>query len=180
MTISKPVASQLLAQWIAEEFPQLFDALATRANADPASLAGITDVLRSIGSGISTAARSVATGLTTAVKQVGGLLNSPQGMSTLSSLASVYLQTKQAKDSLALQVQQAQAGQPPQPITTVTTGEGTYMAYTPQPGVQMSVTSDLLRTLSPSFFQRNWPRVLGGGFVATILLAALASGSYRK
>ena len=65
-TIDKQTANVLLAAWLSENAPDVFQALA-KAAGDHASqplsgIGGITDILKSIGSGITSAAKSVASG----------------------------------------------------------------------------------------------------------------------
>jgi len=113
----KQLAAQALAQWLQQNEPELFAVLAQQA-AGSGELAGITDVLTSIGSGIAKAASTVGSGIATAAKSVGSFLASPNGVSVLSSLGQTYLQTTAQKNALQVQLAAAQAGQPPAPIET--------------------------------------------------------------
>lgn len=111
----------LFAAWLAENRPDLFNALARASGAQtgqPMKLEGFTDILASIGSGISSAARSVASGLSTTVKGVGNFLASSSGQSALARLGTAYVAIKTAPEAAALQAQvdRANAGLAPAPI----------------------------------------------------------------
>lgn len=119
------VSKTLYAAWLAENFPAVFNDLATRAAAaartrpPPAmKLEGFTDILSSIGSSIGTAAKAVAGGLSTTVKSVGAFLNTDAGQGALSTVAQLYAAKKLAPSASALselQYQRAAQGLAPVP-----------------------------------------------------------------
>lgn len=164
-----------LAEWLAQNEPELFAALAARAEQ---GLSGITDFFSTLGTGIAKAASSIGTGLTTAVKGVGSFLASPNGLSTLSTLGQTYLQTQAQKNALKVQLATVQAGQQPAPIETrYDAATGTYVpVYVPPAGTAQLLTPDLsaqlMRDAQPAW-NRYMPWLIGGGIAAAFLLAWL-------
>lgn len=157
--ITPDTAADALAQWIMVNEPQLFDALLART---PQSVSGIADILSNIGGGVATAA-----------KNVGSFLASDAGMSTLSSLGGMYLQTRMQKDALKIQVKQAQQGLPPAPIQTQGNPmTGTTSAYYyPQGQAPIPLTPQLTAQLLPKTNYLPW-LVGGGAFLLVTLLLA--------
>lgn len=115
------VSHTLLAAWLAENQPNVFNALVRRAGIAeaPQRLEGFTDILKSLGSGISNVAKSVAGGLSSTVKSVGAFLGTKEGAASLTALASTYGAIQLSKvQSQAVQTQasRAAAGLAPAPI----------------------------------------------------------------
>lgn len=128
-----------LADWLMKNQPELFTALAQRAEAR-AQLSGITDFFSSLGTGVANAA-----------SQVGSFITSPEGMKTLTGLTTVYLQNKSQKDALNAQIKLAQAGMTLAPIATTTDvygGTGAYY-YPPGGGPPIPMNSQLGARLAP-------------------------------
>lgn len=140
-------AADAFAQWLMVNEPQLFEALLART---PQSLHGFADILSNIGGGIASAA-----------KNVGSFLTSEDGMKTLGSLSTVYLQTRMQKDAMKIQLAQAQQGLPPQPIQTQPTASGQVGAfYYPPNAAPIPVTPQL----AAQFIPRDYtPWYIGGG-----------------
>lgn len=119
-------AAEALAKWLAENQPEIFEGALRAAQGKPiprtaSNLAGIADVMSSIG-----------TGLSTAVRSVGSFIASPGGVATLGTLGGLYLQSQAQRDALRLQTSAAQAGYSPYPVQN--TGYNTNSAipiYTP-------------------------------------------------
>jgi hypothetical protein len=170
----KEVAAEALAQWLAVNEPELFAALAARADRT-GDLSGITDIISSIGSGIAKAASTVGSGLTAAVKGVGSFIASKDGLSTLASLGGSYLQTQAQKNALQVQLAQVQAGQPPAPIETrYDPTTGSYVpVYVPASGVPQALTPDLSAQLlrQAGFDWGRWaPWLIGGGIAFGVVV----------
>lgn len=172
MATAKLVSNTLMAAWLQEQYPSLFEDLAKHASAS--GLAGITDILSSIGSGISDAASSVASGLSSAVQQVGSFLTSDAGQKTLATLAAAKLQQAQTQQIVATQAARAAAGQTPAAISTqYNPSTGTYMpVMTTSTGQQVPLTQAALQSLQPSFLSQYgiW---IAGGAAALVLVAML-------
>lgn len=144
-------SAQSLAIWLAQEQPQVFEALLRTAMGEPRpQLNGLTDWLSSIGTSVGSAVSSAAQYLT-----------SQEGMKTLSSIGAVYLQTQAQKDALKLQLAQAQAGNALYPIQSVGGNYNTAVPiYTP---TGQSLTPSLTNQLWPTQ-TANWlPWALAGG-----------------
>lgn len=152
--ISNP--AEELAVWLAKNQPDVFQALVTTAQ-HKRQLAGITDWLASVGTTVGGA-----------VKSVGSFIASPQGMATLGTIGTVYLQNQAQKEALRLQMAQAQAGYPPQPVYTAGSGEYAQPYYRdPTTGQTYPLTSQLANQLKPPM---NWSLIgLAGGAVVLIL-----------
>lgn len=131
--------AEQLAQWLLKNQPELFTALARRAEGR-AQLSGITDFFSSLGTGVSNAAT-----------QVGSFLTSEDGLKTLTGLTGIYLQTKAQKDALNLQVKLAQAGQAPAPVANSTDPYGGTLPYyyPPNGGPPIPLSSTLAQRLAP-------------------------------
>lgn len=168
-TFVPATSGEEFALWLAKNQPDLF--LKMLKAAQGGKLAGLTDVLASIGSGLSTAA-----------KAVGSFAVSKEGATTIASLGAVYLTTRQQKAALNTQVQLAQLGQSPAPIamppgmqpilssapvspvTGIPTASGTLqnfqpIPYTPEVGQQL-VTTAAFKAYAP------WALAVGGVFLA--------------
>lgn len=163
----KEPAAQAFAAWLQQNEPELFAALAQQA-VTVRGLAGITDILSSIGSGLASAASSVGSAIGTAAKNVGSFLTSSLGMSTLSSLATTYLQSQAQKNALQVQLAQAQANRQPAPIETrYDAATNTYVpVLTTTAGTQTltpDLTAQLLRQSGGFDWQRWLPWIFGVG-----------------
>lgn len=193
MTIEKQVASTLMAAWLAENYPDVFNELLVRATnptgaahavnlAPPAvGLNGFTDTLSSIWGGITKAATTVASGLGTAVKSVGSFLGSEAGANVLATAVALKYGSKSPQASIIdTQYQRSQSGVTPAPIQTVyDQTSGTYVPIlqqqTPQGAVQYPISNQLLNQLQPSFMDRYGVWMVGGG-IALILFVTLLGG----
>jgi hypothetical protein len=148
------------AYWLHNEQPELFAALLKRAVGAPAGLSGITDILRSVGS-------TLASG----VKSVGNFLASKNGQETLTALAGTYAAVKGMQQASVLtQMQRADAGLAPAPITTAYDASGNPVAVYQQAGAQYPMTPDIMRQLTPSsvgsmFRQYGVPIAIGVGLL---------------
>lgn len=164
------VSQTLFAAWLAENQPQVFNALAQRAGAQtgqPQQLSGFTDLLSSIGSSISGAARAVAGGLSSTIKSVGGFLGTGAGQQTLTALATTYA-ASQAGPALQLQADRAAAGQPPAPIQMVwDAAQQKYVATDP---AGQLLSAQRLASYQPSFLSGATPWILGGGALLLVTL----------
>jgi len=146
---------EALALWLAQNQPHVFQALMQHSR-QRAQLSGVTDWLSSVG-----------TSLGGAVKSVGSFLTSQEGIATLGALGTTYLTTRAQRDALRVQVAQAQAGYPPQPVYTVGTDQTPYYRD-PATGQSYPLTSQIANQLQPAM---NWtPLLIGGGVLFTILL----------
>lgn len=168
----REAAAEALALWLQRNEPELFAALVQRAARS--ELAGITDVLTSIGSGIAKAATTVGSGIATAAKSVGSFLASSNGMSVLSSLGQTYLQSQAQKNALQVQLASAQAGQAPAPIETrYNPTTGAYEAIvTSSSGAQLLTPQLTQQLLSQRGFdwQRWAPWLIAGGLGVGVLI----------
>jgi hypothetical protein len=187
MTPQKQIASTLLAAWLAEQHPDLFQEIAVRALnptgaranvtlAPPAiGLSGFTDTLSSIWGGITNAAGKIASGLSTTVQGVGNFLSSPAGASALSAIAAAkYGQGSATQSVIATQLSRTSAGQTPAPIETVyDTTSGTYIPVINQSGQQYPVSPQLLAQLQPPFFERYGLWIAGGALGLVLLVSIL-------
>ncbi len=143
--------TEALALWIAQNQPELFKQLAARSN-QAGQLHGITDWLAGVGSSLGTA-----------VKSVGSFLSSPGGIATIGTLGSAYLQTQQQKNALKVQIAQAQAGYPPQPVYSYGANGATYY-QDPVTGQQIPMSSALANQLMPAKSIADYlPWIFGGG-----------------
>lgn len=145
-----------LANWLARNQPQVFEQLYKAAH-QRAQLSGITDWLSAVGTSVGTAAKSV-----------GSFLTSQEGMATLGTIGSIYLQSQAQKDALKLQVANAQAGYAPANVQTV--GANPYNSVPvyvdPVTGYQQPLTPQLTQQLMPpSSIMQYLPWVLAGGVV---------------
>jgi hypothetical protein len=143
----KENAADALAQWLQQNEPELFAALAARASGE---LAGFMDILKSVGGAIATGVSKVGS----VVKTVGSFIASPSGVSALSALGSTYLQSEAQKNALQVQLAAAQAGLPPAPIETrYDPGTNTYVpVVTTSTGLQ-PLTPDLSSQMVLQFQQ---------------------------
>lgn len=183
----KQIAGTLLAAWLGEQYPEIFQEIAIRAlnptgttsrvtlSPPPVGLSGFTDTLSTIWGGISNAAGKIATGLSSTVQGVGNFLASPAGASALSAIAAAKYGTGSAQQSIIqTQLGRAGVGQTPAPIDTVyDTSTGTYIPVLNQGNQQYPVSPQLLSQLQPTFIDRYglW---LAGGALGLILLVTLA------
>jgi hypothetical protein len=130
-----------LALWLAKNQPEVFEGALRAAQGQsiprtPSNLAGITDVLSSIG-----------TSFGSAVKSVGSFLSSENGIKTLGAVGGLYLQSQAQRDALRLQVATVQAGYPPQPVQNV--------GYNTNTAVPMYGTQPLTPTLTNQLLPRT-------------------------
>lgn len=154
--VSNP--QEQFAVWLAQNQPEVFQALVASATKHR-QMNGITDWLTSVG-----------TSLGGAVKSVGSFISSPQGMATLGTIGTVYLQTQAQKDALKLQVAQVQAGYSPAPVYTSGSGATAQPYYRdPVTGQSYPLTSQLASQLQPA---TNWVPIaaVGGGIILVLIL----------
>lgn len=151
--------AEQLATWLMKNQPEVFTALARRAEGR-AQLAGISDFFSSLG-----------TGVANATSQVGSFLTSEDGLKTLTGLTSVYLQTKAQKDALNLQVKLAQAGQALAPVATTTDVYGGSQPYYYGGSVPQPLTSSLAQRLAPRGVSDFLPLALVAGVGLLAILA---------
>lgn len=199
MSEQKAVASTLLAAWLAEQYPEVFNELLVRSTnptgapsavnvaPPPVGLNGFTDALSSIWGGISSAASSIASsslvqGLGSAVKSVGSFLGTPAGQNVLATAVALKYGNQSSQAAVMYtQNQRAQAGQTPAPIQTVfDQSTGTYVPVltqqTPVGTQQYPVSNQILNALQPTFIDRYGPWIIGGG-IALVLVVTLARRS---
>lgn len=137
-----------LAIWLAEQQPQVFEAvLRTAMGESKPQLNGLTDWLSSIGTSVGNA-----------VNAAGRYLASDEGMKTLSSIGQVYLASQAQKDALKLQLAQAQAGNQLYPIQSV--GQNPYSAIPTING--QTLTPTLTQQLYPTNNAKWIPWAIGG------------------
>ena len=191
MSQQKAVANTLLAAWLAEQYPEVFNELLIRStnptgapNAvnlapPPVGLSGFTDTLSSIWGGITSAASTVANAVAPAVKSVGSFLGSQAGQNILATAVALkYGSGSSQAGIIGTQVNRTQAGQTPAPIQTVyDTSTGTYVPVlnqvTNQGTVQYPVSGSVLNQLQPSFIDRYGVWLVGAG-IGVVLLITLA------
>lgn len=150
-------SGEALAIWLAQNQPQVFQAMYEAAHRDQnvqRGMHGISDWLSAVGTSIGTAA-----------KAVGQFVTSKEGLATLGTIGGLYLQTQAQKDALKLQVANAQAGQAPAPVQSV--GANPYSAVPvyidPVTGQQQALTPQLAQQLAPSPLQQYGPWMMIGG-----------------
>lgn len=164
-----------LANWLLQDQPGLFVQLAKVARIVPrgTTLGDFTDVLSSIGDSLGDA-----------VSSVGDFLTSAQGLSTLASLGTTYMNTTAQKNALNIQLANAAANKAAAPIQTVyNQATGQYQAvYTTANGQQQVVTSATVPQYYPSGtigaataaasnpFQQYLPYIAIGGGVLLLVL----------
>lgn len=192
MSEQKAVANTLLAAWLAEQYPEVFNELLVRSTnptgaprgvnvaPPPVGLSGFTDTLSSIWGGITSAASSVASAVAPAIKSVGSFLGSQAGQNVLATAVALkYGSTSNQAAVIGTQVNRSQAGQTPAPIQTVyDASTGTYVPVLNQntnTGVmQYPVSSSILDRLQPSFIDRYGPWMIGAG-IALVIVATLSA-----
>lgn len=156
MAAIKPDVAQALAKWIAANQPRVFEELAQQAQAH--GLSGFEDIMSGIG---------------TAVSNVGTFLTSPQGLTALTTLGGVYLQTQAQRAALNVQVKNAQAGYAPAPIRTTidgTTGQVITTLDTAQ-GARPFTPADASYYLNAATLKTYIPYILiGGGLLLALFL----------
>jgi hypothetical protein len=186
MDVSKINSSVQFAAWIKLTYPELFDALA-RAAQQHAKTAPVRAALKSKGlSGfldtLSNIASDVTSGIGAAVQNVGNFITSPEGLKTMSGLATSYLQNQAQQAVLQTQLARAQAGQAPAPITYTTaqavTPAGQAIA-TQIPIVQTGtgqftyLSPATLQSYTPGAFIQQYGMWLVIGAVGLVLVFAL-------
>lgn len=158
----RPQSARSLAIWLAEQQPQIFEAvLRTALGEKKPQLNGLTDWLSSIGTNIGSA-----------VNATGKYLASEEGAKTLAVIGTTYLQTQAQKDALKLQLAQAQAGNALYPIQSVGAN----------PNSAVPIYGPTGQILSPSLTQQlyptstmNWlPWAIGGGLLLLFGVFALS------
>lgn len=126
-----PAKAAELARWIADNQPKLFAKLLQQAGTSKAQLGDIMDALSSLGSTVGNA-----------VSSVGNFLVSPDGIKTIGSLGSAYLNSQAQRDALRVQVQRAEQNLPLAPIYTANTnspaGGVFYQPVPTQPAIPFS------------------------------------------
>lgn len=174
-------SAQAFSVWLLKEHPGLFYAVAKHVSPQ---LGGFSDILSNIGGAF-----------TNAVSGVSDWVSNPDNVKSLTSLASTYFAAQaaqaNAKTQLAVlntQVQRAQAGQTPAPIsyaydannqpvpvytgTNALPGLGSpLMLPSGQPAYAMSSSS--LNSLQPSFVQKYGMWLAVGGAAALLVFASL-------
>lgn len=187
VSANQQVAGALLAAWLGQNFPELYNELIIRAGnptgAPPnvqlspppdKGLAGFTDVLSSIWGGITKVATNVASGLSSTVQGVGNFLASKEGASALATLAvAKYGASSSQASVIGTQLNRTQAGQTPAPIQTVyDPATQTYVPVLTQNGVNYPVNNQVLQQLQPSFLDRYgmWIAIGGIGLIALTLI----------
>jgi len=142
-----------LAAWLAENQPNVFAALETRAATASARLNGITDFLSNVGSSI-----------TTGVANVAKFLTSNEGLASIGTLGTAYLQNKTQANVLQTQMNLAMAGQSLAPILNTIGANGQTVAIDQRTG--MPFTSQNIGQYQPSFLaQWGIPLAVGGGLL---------------
>jgi len=171
---SKQQAATELASWLYQVHPELFAAayLAART-ARATTLGDFSDILDSVGSGLS----SVGSGIENAVGSVGSWLTSSQGLTTLSSLGTAYLNNQAQQNVLQTQIARTQALQSPLAVTYTQTANGSVVPVLPysstgvpltlsgttaQPAIAGYVPASptVLQSLTPGFSSLNWSEYL--------------------
>lgn len=166
VTSDKQVANELLAAWLQENYPTVFNELAARAGAPATApgLSGISDIFSSIGGAITSAAKSVASGLSTTIKTVGSVLGSPEGGALLGSILAVKGAGSLTTQTIGTQYDRAQVGYSPAPIQTVyDPATGSYVPVYNNQGQQYQVDQSVLRQLAPSFMQKYGVMIAAAG-----------------
>lgn len=152
------------AHWMAQVHPEIFIAIRKKTlpvNHPVQGLAGISDVLSSVGDSLSSAASAV-----------GDWVSSPNNVNALSSVATAYFKSQtpaigNAQNAVfQTQLQRGQAGLSPAPITYQQTASGQYVPVYNQ---NTQLTPTMLQGLQPSFLQK-YGLVLGVGVGAVVLL----------
>lgn len=115
-------AAQAFAAWLEQHEPDLFQALLKQA-ATEAKASGLGD-WSSILSSIGNVAGDIGSGISDAASSVGSYLTSSQGLSSLSNLASTYLQSQTQQSVTQMQLARAQQGLPPAPVSYATNSAG--------------------------------------------------------
>ena len=155
-------AADALANWLLHVHPEIFTAIAKKTIPHTAALSGVSDVLSSLG-----------TDLSTAVSSVGSWVANPQNFQNLTGAATAYFNSQAPSVANAqnavfqTQLQRAQAGLSPAPITYAVNAQGqTYPVYNGN-----TLSPNTLQTLAPSFMQKYglW-LAFGGGALALIFI----------
>jgi hypothetical protein len=184
---SKQQAAIELASWLYHVHPELFAAAYVAARTGRAATLGdFSDILDSVGNGLS----AVGSGLESAVGSVGSWLSSSQGLTTLSSLGTAYLNNQTQQNVLQTQIARTQALQSPLAVSYTQAANGaivpvlpysstgvplTLSGTTAQPAIAgyVPASSTLLQSLTPGL-SINWseylPYILIGAAVGVPLL----------
>jgi hypothetical protein len=169
---SKQQAATALASWLYHVHPELFAAAYLAARSRPSGTLGdFSDILDSVGSGLS----SIGSGIENAVSSVGSWLTSSQGLTTLSSLGTAYLNNQTQQNVLQTQIARTQAAQAPLAVTYTQAPNGSLVPVVPvsSAGVPITVSattqpaiagyvpasSTVLQSLTPSM-NINWSEYL--------------------
>ena len=158
-----------LAKWHAAVHPDVFKALYEKAKNVPipknvAGLGDISDWLSGIGDSLSSAASAV-----------GNFISSPEGISTLSSLGTAYLNNQTANNVLQTQVLRAQAGQNPAPVQYVQNAQGQTIPVIGNGIAQTQVTPQILQSFRPNSFMSQYGLWIGLGAAAIVVIYLLRS-----
>lgn len=195
-------AAEAFAAWLAVNEKKLFAALEVRARAAAANAAAAhgaahavragaqvpaahaqlgswSSILSDVSSGISDALSSAGS----AISSVGSYLTSSSGLSSMSNLANTYLTSQAQRQVTQTQLQLAQAGQSPAPISYEQTANGTVMPiYSGTQSVDTvpvslangtygsAITSSGLSQLAGSSTSSYLPWILGAAAIGAILL----------
>lgn len=164
----KSVAHVLFAQWLYENYPEVFAqiAQATKSQGVPklSGLGDFSDILSSIGDSIGSTASDIADGLSTTVQTVGNVLQTPGGQAVLKTV----MQANAGISPVVMsQYGLAQNGKPLAPIQTVyNPATGSYVPVNSYTGAP--ITSSML---GGNMSQYMLPIAIGAG--ALLLIVAL-------
>jgi hypothetical protein len=117
-------AAQGFAAWLEKNEPDLFQALLKHAAAGK-GLGDWSSILSDVGS----IASSIGSDIGSAATSVGDYLTSSQGLQTLSSLASTYLSSQTQQSVTQMQLDRAQQGLAPAPVSYATNAAGQVVPF---------------------------------------------------
>jgi hypothetical protein len=157
------------AKWLAAVHPEVFKALYEKAKGVPlpkntAGLGDISDWLSGVGDSLASAASAV-----------GNFVSSPQGIATLSSLGTAYLNNQTASNVMQTQVLRAQAGQNPAPIQYVQNSAGQTVPVVGSGIAQTQLTPQILQSFTPSTFMGKYGLWIGVGAAAIVIIYLIRS-----
>jgi hypothetical protein len=155
-----------LASWIAAVHPEIFKMLYAQAAQKPVAagtsqMGDLSDFFSGVGDTFSNA-----------VSSVGDYLSSSQGISTLASLGTAYLNSQSSQNVLQTQVARAQAAQPPAPITYTQNAQGQLIPVIGSGVATVAVTPQILQSLTPASVLSKYGLYIAGGvgLLAILLL----------
>lgn len=144
----KQTPYQALAIWLAEQNPQIFNALFTAAQKEKAAKAttgavsGLGSFWSSLSSGFSSIASDIGSVASSAVNDVSSYLQSKSGTQAMSALAQQYMQNQSTAlqgQAIQLQMQRAASGMAPAAIGYTSTGAPVYSGTTLTPAMAAQV-----------------------------------------